>query len=75
MSIKGRGTDSNPHNRYSPRISTVDNDAYFALDSDESTRNPATTVRAETARSIISYNDSPDVGFERSINPYRVITP
>jgi DNA repair photolyase len=31
----------------------------------------ATTVTLETARSIITRNDSPDIGFDRSINPYR----
>ncbi|HLS86569.1 MAG TPA: PA0069 family radical SAM protein [Burkholderiales bacterium] len=31
----------------------------------------ATTVAIERARSIVSTNDSPDVGFDRSINPYR----
>jgi DNA repair photolyase len=30
-----------------------------------------TTVTIERARSIISHNDSPDVGFSQSINPYR----
>src|SRR3977135_374649 len=30
-----------------------------------------TTVTEERARSIVSHNDSPDVGFDRSINPYR----
>src|SRR4051812_27256655 len=30
-----------------------------------------TTVTIERARSIVSHNDSPDVGFDRSINPYR----
>src|SRR2546425_2711400 len=30
-----------------------------------------TTVTEERARSIISRNDSPDIGFEQSINPYR----
>src|ERR1700730_2969880 len=30
-----------------------------------------TTVSIERARSILSHNDSPDVGFDRSINPYR----
>src|SRR5712691_9558864 len=30
-----------------------------------------TTVTEERARSIISHNDSPDVGFSQSINPYR----
>src|SRR5690606_38041561 len=32
---------------------------------------PATTVSLETARSIISRNDSPDIPFDQSINPYR----
>ena len=67
MAIKGRGTDQNPHNRYAPRISVVDIDA----EQSEGETRPATTVRKENARSIISYNDSPDVGFSRSINPYR----
>jgi len=67
MAIKGRGTDQNPHNRFAPRISVVDLDAAQP----EAEPRPQTTVRAETARSIISYNDSPDVGFSRSINPYR----
>jgi DNA repair photolyase len=31
----------------------------------------ATTVTEERARSIVSHNDSPDVGFDSSINPYR----
>jgi DNA repair photolyase len=30
-----------------------------------------TTVTEERARSIVSHNDSPDVGFDSSINPYR----
>jgi DNA repair photolyase len=30
-----------------------------------------TTVTEERARSILSHNDSPDIGFDRSINPYR----
>jgi len=30
-----------------------------------------TQVTVERARSIVSHNDSPDVGFDRSINPYR----
>lgn len=67
MSIKGRGTDSNPHNRFAPRISVIDSD----VNSEEPARSPTTTVRSESARSIISYNDSPDIGFDRSINPYR----
>src|SRR2546425_8673886 len=30
-----------------------------------------TQVTIERARSIVSHNDSPDVGFDSSINPYR----
>lgn len=32
---------------------------------------PATEIRAETARTIITRNSSPDIGFDRSINMYR----
>jgi len=32
---------------------------------------PKTVIHIEQARSIISHNDSPDIGFEQSINPYR----
>ena len=68
MAIKGRGTDHNPHNRYAPRISVADADA---PEQQPAPTFPATTVRVEQARSIISYNQSPDIPFDRSINPYR----
>ena len=35
------------------------------------TRELKTRVTIEKARSIVSHNDSPDVGFSQSINPYR----
>ena len=38
---------------------------------DESPPAPQTTVTEESARSIIARNDSPDVPFEQSVNPYR----
>jgi DNA repair photolyase len=69
MAIKGRGTDHNPHNRFAPRISVADADAH-----EQEAATPAlprTFVRSEQARSIISYNQSPDIAFDRSINPYR----
>ncbi len=76
MAIKGRGTDHNPHNRFAPRISIIEADGNCpAGDLGETgaanSIAPATTVRVEQARSIISYNQSPDVPFDRSINPYR----
>ena len=38
---------------------------------EQSERELVTEVTLERARSIVSHNDSPDVGFDRSINPYR----
>jgi DNA repair photolyase len=72
MTIRGRGTDQNPHNRYAPLRSEADPD-YQEIHQEEAliARQPATQVRQEQARSIISYNRSPDIGFDRSINPYR----
>ena len=34
-------------------------------------RPPATEVRHEQVKSLLAYNDSPDIYFDRSINPYR----
>ncbi len=65
--MKGRGTDYNPDNRFAPLTSEIDAE-YAALNADASIK---TEVGLETARSIISYNQSPDVPFECSINPYR----
>ncbi len=44
--------------------------AWFDPDG-EAPPHPDTTVTEERARSIVSHNDSPDVGFDSSINPYR----
>jgi DNA repair photolyase len=71
MAIKGRGTDHNPHNRFAPRISVADADAQEPELLETAPSSPRTFVRAEQARSIISYNQSPDIAFDRSINPYR----
>ncbi|MDT4796008.1 radical SAM mobile pair protein B [compost metagenome] len=64
---RGRGTGSNPHNRYAPTRSVpVDNDWQ-----DEVPPARPTEVRMEIARTIIARNQSPDIPFDRSINPYR----
>lgn len=64
---RGRGTASNPHNRFAPTTSVpVDNDWY-----DEVPKPQVTEIRTERAKSVISRNQSPDLPFDRSINPYR----
>lgn len=61
---KGRGAVSSPPGRFATR--TVEHTEPFC----EAETGPATTLTAMPARRIISRNDSPDVPFDRSINPY-----
>jgi DNA repair photolyase len=66
---KGRGAISNPEGRFeSRRVHAVD-DGW--MDAEEELPSLATTLTAEHAKSIISRNESPDIPFEQSINPYR----
>ncbi|MGE0081804.1 MAG: PA0069 family radical SAM protein [Thiohalomonadaceae bacterium] len=65
---KGRGATCNPPNRYASRRREAADDGWGSLEELPPLR---TTVGVDTARSIISYNDSPDVPIDRSINPYR----
>ncbi len=66
--IRGRGTASNDAGRFE-RYTTLETDDGWPQDDDLPPLQ--TEVREEVARSIISYNRSPDLPFDRSINPYR----
>ena len=65
---RGRGTASNASGRYEPTARIAFDDGWQSIE-----ELPAfvTTVTEEKARKIITRNDSPDIGFDRSINPYR----
>ncbi|MGE0699067.1 MAG: PA0069 family radical SAM protein [Hyphomicrobiaceae bacterium] len=65
---RGRGARSNRVGRYEAQDRAEVDDGWESLAELGAWR---TQVRAETARSIISTNDSPDISFEQSINPYR----
>lgn len=67
--FKGRGSLSNPEGRFEKTVHRSEDDGWAREEKDAP--RPATHVRIEQARSIISRNDSPDVPFEQSINPYR----
>ena len=67
--IKGRGAITNPIARFQARITERVDDGWERAD--EELAVPRITVQPEQARSLITYNDSPDIGFDRSINPYR----
>jgi DNA repair photolyase len=64
---RGRGTATNPHNRFAPQRSVAFDDGWYQ----EAPLTQGTEVRLETAKSIITRNSSPDLPFDRSINPYR----
>ncbi len=64
---RGRGTGSNPHNRYAPTRSEAYDDGWFQ----DIPPTQATEIRLETAKTVISRNTSPDIPFEQSLNPYR----
>lgn len=65
---KGRGATFDPHNRFSPTTSEPVDDGWWLEEAPESL---ATEVREERTHSALSWNSSPDLPFDRSINPYR----
>ncbi len=69
LRIKGRGAASNPQGRFETRATTREDDGWTR--EEDATPRPSTQVTLEHARSIISRNDSPDIPFTQSINPYR----
>jgi len=66
--IKGRGALSNPPGRFDKLTKEFEHDGWYE---EEPPDKLETIITAEPARSIISRNDSPDIGFSQSINPYR----
>jgi DNA repair photolyase len=72
LPIHGRGAAENPPNRFDPiALEPVFDDLPVdELDAAVSPA-PATQFFRDTTRQVICHNDSPDVGFEFSINPYR----
>jgi DNA repair photolyase len=65
-SWRGRGALSNPANRFEPIHLEPDPDG-------DASQDPAPTTQffKDSTSTLITYNDSPDLGFEASINPYR----
>jgi DNA repair photolyase len=65
--IKGRGASWNPQNRFETLEYVVDDEAWI----DEDAPPRRTIYLRDPSRSIIAHNDSPDIGFDSSLNPYR----
>src|SRR6202522_1167182 len=65
---RGRGAQSNASGRYEAEARVAFDDGWQSL---EELLPFKTTVTLDTSRKVIARNDSPDIGFDRSINPYR----
>src|SRR6201991_3649481 len=65
---RGRGTFSTPSGPYKPIARIAFDDGWQSL---EELPPFATTVAVDATRKIITRNESPDISFDRSINPYR----
>ncbi|WP_291299380.1 PA0069 family radical SAM protein [Elioraea sp.] len=69
---KGRGAVTAPPCRFDPLSAEAVDDGWGTTEQDLADPPPlATTLTRDATRSIIARNDSPDIGFDRSVNPYR----
>jgi DNA repair photolyase len=66
---KGRGALSNPAGRFESTAVEAADDGWGSLE--EPPRRPETTLVADRPKRAITRNDSPDVPFESSVNPYQ----
>ena len=71
QAIKGRGAATRLAHRFEKDQREAFDDGWEADEEEGAAGPPATQVIWETAKSIIASNDSPDIYFDRSINPYR----
>ncbi len=65
---RGRGAESNASGRYEPLARVLFDDGWNSVDDLPPLQ---TTVQEERPRKIITTNESPDISFDQSINPYR----
>ena len=66
---KGRGAASNDSGRFEGEKRVAFDDGWGIADEEPAPL--TTTLTVDSTRTIIARNDSPDIGFDRSINPYR----
>lgn len=67
--LRGRGANLNPAPRFGQASRESVEDGWDL--GEAPLRAPETVVLPERAKSMLTYNDSPDIGFDRSLNPYR----
>jgi len=68
---KGRGAASNASGRFEAQERVAFDDGWGEPGAEPEPMPLATRLQVDATRTIIARNDSPDIGFDRSINPYR----
>ena len=69
---RGRGAVNNPAVRFESKVISPFDDGWDTLTGEiEEPAKLATTLIRDSAKSVIAYNASPDLGFDRAVNPYR----
>lgn len=66
--VKGRGAVSNPGGRFESLRREAEDDGWGSLEQEVTV---ATVLEVDRARRVLTYNESPDIPFDRSVNPYR----
>ncbi len=70
--LRGRGATHNPPVRFEAQHTDAFDDGWDTLAAAAENPPPlATELIRDASRSAISWNDSPDLGFDRAVNPYR----
>jgi DNA repair photolyase len=68
---RGRGAIDNPANRFESHILEPFDDGWDSIEALADLPPLATTLTRDSSKSVISWNSSPDLGFDRAVNPYR----
>ena len=73
QALKGRGTAWAIDHRFAQQTAQAEDDGWGLLDQQAAEEHvaPATQIIEERVKSILSSNDSPDIDFDLSVNPYR----
>src|ERR1700748_2901867 len=72
LARKGRGAVTNPPARFESQVVSPFDDGGDTLASEfGELPKLATTLTRDSSKSAISWNSSPDIGFDRAVNPYR----
>jgi DNA repair photolyase len=71
QAARGRGAIANPANRFESQVLEPFDDGWDTLEGLADLPKLATTLTKDASKSAISWNNSPDLGFDRAVNPYR----